>query len=324
MQRAAGREVLRQRGDERRLDQPPLVMPLLVPGVGKEDVDAGQRGRRHHRAPAPRPRRAARCAGWSARVRRSGAAGRRRPGGCTSTPRKSVPGRRWAIAAVASPMPKPISSTTGASRPNSAAKSSGAAEKGSTKRGPRSCSARVWPLPMRPARSTKLRMARGACSEGGSFMAWQGQGAHCRSGAGTARACAGRQRSECVRGTGRGVPTAAMLAARGQAATSFIEPQRRTNRSALVAVRDHRRRRSQPEGDAVVARADRRHRFGAHRHRPDGRQLLREDDDSAALAWRRRQFGFLVYGSCTRRYRCCCSTACCCRSTSIGRSRWSA
>ena len=39
------------------------------------------------------------------------------PGGWTSMPRKSVSGRACAIAAVAAPMPKPISSTTGAVRP---------------------------------------------------------------------------------------------------------------------------------------------------------------------------------------------------------------
>ena len=42
----------------------------------------------------------------------------------TSTPRKLSPGRASAIFSVVSPMPKPISSTVGASRPNAAAGSS--------------------------------------------------------------------------------------------------------------------------------------------------------------------------------------------------------
>jgi hypothetical protein len=44
------------------------------------------------------------------------------PGSCTSQHRKSVSGSSAAMWAVASPMPKPISSTSGASRPKAAAK----------------------------------------------------------------------------------------------------------------------------------------------------------------------------------------------------------
>lgn len=49
------------------------------------------------------------------------------PGSCTSQHRKLSPGRTRAMCAVASPMPKPISRISGASRPNAAAVSSGAA-----------------------------------------------------------------------------------------------------------------------------------------------------------------------------------------------------
>ena len=50
-------------------------------------------------------------------------------------PMKSMAGEAAAIVAVASPMPKPISSTRGASRPKAAVQSSGCSRNGSTKRG---------------------------------------------------------------------------------------------------------------------------------------------------------------------------------------------
>ena len=59
-----------------------------------------------------------------------------------------------AMRAVASPMPKPISSTRGAARPNTASQSAGCGRYASTKRGPSTSSAFCCPVPMRPARST--------------------------------------------------------------------------------------------------------------------------------------------------------------------------
>jgi hypothetical protein len=47
------------------------------------------------------------------------------PGSCTSQHRKFFSGWSTAMCAVASPMPKPISSTVGATRPKAAAMSSG-------------------------------------------------------------------------------------------------------------------------------------------------------------------------------------------------------
>ena len=88
------------------------------------------------------------------------AAARRRPGPCTSIPRKSSSGCACAIAAVVSPMPKPISSTRGARRPNARSKSSGESCQGKPKRGSSVSSARCCAGDMRPCRSTKLRTGR--------------------------------------------------------------------------------------------------------------------------------------------------------------------
>src|SRR3546814_9066717 len=60
----------------------------------------------------------------------------------------------------ASPLPKPISSTRLASRPNTASKSRGSPVKSSPKRGHRSSNARCWAGVNRPCRSTKLRTRR--------------------------------------------------------------------------------------------------------------------------------------------------------------------
>ena len=112
-------------------------------------------------ARAPRPRRAGRCARCAGRPRRSAAAARRRRADGPRCRGSRLRRRAAAIAAVALPMPKPISTTSGATRPNTAAKSTGRAANGNTKRGASVASARAWPGPMRPARTTKLRM-RGA------------------------------------------------------------------------------------------------------------------------------------------------------------------
>lgn len=45
---AAGFEAARQQADEGRLDQAALVVARLVPGIGKKDMDAGQRVFRQH------------------------------------------------------------------------------------------------------------------------------------------------------------------------------------------------------------------------------------------------------------------------------------
>jgi hypothetical protein len=48
VQRAALHKAAREQRDQRRLDQAALVVPLLRPGVGEEDMDARQRRRRDH------------------------------------------------------------------------------------------------------------------------------------------------------------------------------------------------------------------------------------------------------------------------------------
>ena len=58
VQVAAGREPPRERVHERRLQQPPLVVALLRPGIGKEDVDAGERRPARSSRRRLRPRRA--------------------------------------------------------------------------------------------------------------------------------------------------------------------------------------------------------------------------------------------------------------------------
>ena len=52
------------------------------------------------------------------------------PGSCTSQHRKLLSGSTPAMWAVASPMPKPISSTSGAARPNAAGASNGSGRVG--------------------------------------------------------------------------------------------------------------------------------------------------------------------------------------------------
>ena len=82
------------------------------------------------------------------------------PGPCTSSPRKSCCGWAAAMAAVVSPMPKPISRMTGARRPNTAAKSSGSCAYAMPNRGSSVSSARCCAGDMRPWRRTKLRTGR--------------------------------------------------------------------------------------------------------------------------------------------------------------------
>ena len=81
-------------------------------------------------------------------------------------PMKSTCGAAAAIVAVALPMPKPISTASGATRPKTRAKSTGSSTNGSTKRGASVASARACPGPIRPARTTKLRMRGGAVAAG--------------------------------------------------------------------------------------------------------------------------------------------------------------
>ena len=111
MQVAAGCEPLRELVHERGLQQAPLVMALLRPRVGKEDVDAGERCRRESwRDDLDRVVPDHAHVGERERIDLLQQAPT--PGACTSTPRKSSCGCACAIAAVVSPMPKPISSTT--------------------------------------------------------------------------------------------------------------------------------------------------------------------------------------------------------------------
>jgi len=83
-------------------------MALLRPGIGKEQMNRGERavGRMSRTLASP-----------SAPMRLSRPP---TPGPCTSTAMKSASGLAVAIAAVVSPIPDPISRTKGATRPKSA------------------------------------------------------------------------------------------------------------------------------------------------------------------------------------------------------------
>ena len=93
------------------------------------------------------------------------------PGACTSTARKSCSGIACAMAAVVSPMPKPISRIRGALRPKTRSKSSSAGAKGMPKRGNKVSRARCCAGENRPWRSTKLRMGRRRGPAPGSVIA---------------------------------------------------------------------------------------------------------------------------------------------------------
>src|SRR6266850_6811842 len=64
------------------------------------------------------------------------------------------------MAAVVSPMPKPISRILGAARPNRRSRSSGIGEKGAPYTGSNSVWARSWAFETRPWRKTKLLICR--------------------------------------------------------------------------------------------------------------------------------------------------------------------
>ena len=101
-------------------------MALLRPRVGKVDVDAGERAGAIICATTS----TASCADDAnvgrAALHRAGAAARRRRAGASRRRGSRRAACAAAIAAVVSPMPNPISSTTGASRPKIARQSSGA------------------------------------------------------------------------------------------------------------------------------------------------------------------------------------------------------
>ena len=110
---APGREPGRGEVDELRLDQAALVVALLGPGVGEVDAQPGERAGGEHLAQQDDRVAVGRPGRWSARSRSARLSRLPWPGVCTSTARMSVPGSAAAICAVASPMPKPISRTTG-------------------------------------------------------------------------------------------------------------------------------------------------------------------------------------------------------------------
>src|SRR5213082_578957 len=85
------------------------------------------------------------------------------PGRCTSIPRKSRAGCAEASARRFSPLPKPISIVSWASRPNSALGSSGCVAKATPYFGHSTSSARSCAAVIRPLRVTKERIERG-CS----------------------------------------------------------------------------------------------------------------------------------------------------------------
>ena len=96
------------------------MVSLLGPRVGKEDVDARQRCGWESSVPRLRRHRAERR-GMLERPRSSISLSRLpTPGAWTSTARKSHSGIAWAIAAVVSPMPKPISRIRGPRAPEDA------------------------------------------------------------------------------------------------------------------------------------------------------------------------------------------------------------
>ena len=113
----AGRQPARGQAREAGRDQPALVVPRLVPRVGEEDPEAGQAVRARRGARATRRRRRSASARWSgpaAPIRPRVSA---TPGRHTSNATTSWSGRAAASSTVDSPMPEPISTISGASRP---------------------------------------------------------------------------------------------------------------------------------------------------------------------------------------------------------------
>ena len=134
MQITAGGEAFGKRMHERRLQQPPLVMPLLRPGSGKNTCTA-----------ASVPGAIIRCNDVHGIVGDDAHVGELR---AVDQSQQAADARRVhidrqkivirlqrAMAAVVSPMPKPISRIFGFGRPNSPARSIGAGEYGMPKRG---------------------------------------------------------------------------------------------------------------------------------------------------------------------------------------------
>ena len=101
-------------------------------------------------------------------ARRCAAAARRRRADGPRCRRSRRAGAAAAIAAVALPMPKPISTASGATRPNTARSRPAAATNGNDEarrqRRERAC----LPGPIRPARTTKLRMRGGGAAPASS------------------------------------------------------------------------------------------------------------------------------------------------------------
>ena len=129
VQRAARRQPGAQQRHVRRLDEPPLVVAGLRPRVGEEHVHRVQRARRA--AGPDQLQRVARGppARWSARAARPGRAGWRRPACAPRPPDSRGPGRRRPSRRSPRPCPEPISSTSGARRPNRSARSTGRSDR---------------------------------------------------------------------------------------------------------------------------------------------------------------------------------------------------
>ncbi|GIX31618.1 MAG: hypothetical protein KatS3mg124_2090 [Porticoccaceae bacterium] len=85
-------EAVAHQGDEGGLDQTPLVVPLLGPGIGKEDLHPGEGWPGGCSPPTRPPRRPCRRAGFPRRAPPPPAAGGRRPGGaprCRRSPSRA-------------------------------------------------------------------------------------------------------------------------------------------------------------------------------------------------------------------------------------------
>src|SRR5450830_9234 len=126
MQVAAGAQTGCQFGHQWRLDQAALVVLGLVPGVWKENVHAFEHAMRQH-VVDDFDRVMLQDADVAQTALTHLLEQAPTPGSCTSQHRKWVSGISAAMWAVASPMPKPISSTTGPGAPKASVMSSGAA-----------------------------------------------------------------------------------------------------------------------------------------------------------------------------------------------------
>ena len=105
-------------GSRSRRDQAALVVPRLVPGVGEEDPEPGQAAGVDQVLERPDGVDAQHPHVGQARRRRSGRGCRRRPDATPRTPRRRGRAASAASSTVDSPMPEPISTISGASRPN--------------------------------------------------------------------------------------------------------------------------------------------------------------------------------------------------------------